>query len=132
MKRETLPRGVALTAGFFVLSGILELALSVMEVHPLRFWPIWEALGRGLAHLLLAAGLLGQRSVCRSLAMIYCLAAVITYGIVLGLALAHAPVRIPNSVVLLSIVQVPACALLLPYLRSSEARLFFTKPLFGR
>ena len=41
-----------------------------------------------------------------------------TYAVVLALALAGAPVRFPPSVVVLSLLQVPSCALLLPWLRS--------------
>jgi hypothetical protein len=63
--------------------------------------------------------------------MVYCIAAVVTYGIALALAFAEAPVRFPPSVVLQSLYQVPSCLLLLPYLRSPDAAAAFPRPLFG-
>jgi hypothetical protein len=63
--------------------------------------------------------------------MVYCLAMLTTYGVVLGMALAHAPVNIPDSVKLQSLLQVPSCALLLPFLRSARASQLFPRPLFG-
>jgi len=127
-----VPRGIWISAGFFALSGILEIGLGVFEApRPLRFWPVWEALGRGMLCLLLAAGLWSRRAICRSIAMVYCLAALATYAVVLTMALLHAPVRFPPSVVVLSLFQVPSCALLFPFLRSSEARHLFPRPLFS-
>jgi hypothetical protein len=56
-----------------------------------------------------------------------------TYAVVLGLALMHAPgVAFPASVKFQSLIQVPSCALLLPYLRSPRASELYPKPLFGR
>jgi hypothetical protein len=119
-------------AAFFVASGVLEIALSVLEApRPLAFWTVWEALGRGILHFLLAWGLWNRIALCRSIAMIYCLAALVTYGMVLGFALAGEPLRYPNSVRLQSVFQVPSCLLLLPYLRSREAARLFLRPLFG-
>lgn len=127
------PRGIWVSAGFFALSGLLEIGLGAFEAPwPLTFWPMWEALGRGLLCLLLAAGLWSRLAVCRSIAMVYCLAAVVTYAAVLAMALLHAPVRFPPSVVVLSLFQVPSCALLFPFLRSPEASRLFPRPLFGR
>jgi hypothetical protein len=63
--------------------------------------------------------------------MVYCLAAIVTYGAALILALAHAPLRFPPSVVIQSLYQVPTCVLLLPYLRSPNASVAFPRPLLG-
>lgn len=128
-----MPRGIWVSAAFFALSGLLEIGLGVFEApRPLAFWPIWEALGRGLLCLLLAGGLWSRLALCRSIAMIYCVAALLTYAVVLAMALLQAPVRFPHSVVVLSMFQVPSCALLFPFLRSPEARHLFPRPLFGR
>jgi hypothetical protein len=123
-------RGVAAAAAFFALSGVLEILLSLWELPaPPRFWPAWEAVGRGVLHFLLAAGLWSRFAFCRSVAMVYCLAALVTYAIVLVLALGQAPLRFPASVVVQSLFQIPSCALLLPYLRSAEASRVFRRPL---
>ncbi len=128
-----IPRGIWTSAAFFAMSGLLEIVLGVFEApRPLTFWPIWEALGRGLLCLLLAAGLWSRLALCRSIAMIYCVATVVTYAVVLAMALLQEPVRFPPSVVVLSTFQVPSCALLFPFLRSPEASRLFPRPLFGR
>jgi hypothetical protein len=130
---ERAPRGVWVPAAFFVGGGILELATAAYEApSPLRFWPLWEALGRALMHFLLAAGLWRRIALCRSIAMVYCLAVVPTYAAALALAWAGAPFRFPPSVVVQSLYQVPSCVLLFPFLRSTEASLLFTRPLVGR
>jgi hypothetical protein len=127
-----VPRGVFVSAVFFVLAGALDMAVSVSEVgRPLPFWPVWEALGRLVFHLLLAWGLWRRLSLCRWIALVYCIAALATYGVVLLLALAHAPLSFPRSVVIGSLFQVPSCALLWPWLRSAEASLVFRRPIFG-
>lgn len=126
------PTGVWVSAAFFALAGLLDLVLSVLEApRPLPFWPVWEAVGRLIFHLLLAWGLLRRLAVGRWIALVYCLAALVTYGVALLLALADAPVRFPQSVILGSLFQVPSCALLLPWLRSTAALLVFRRPLFG-
>ena len=61
----------------------------------------------------------------------YCLAAIVTYVIAVGLALAHAPLRFPSSIVVQSLFQVPSCVLLFPFLRSPAASALFPRPLFG-
>lgn len=127
------PRAVWLTAGFFVVAGLLEAGLAVWEAaRPLAFGALWDATGRGLLHLLLAWGLWCRIALCRSVAMIYCLAVLATYAVVLGLAFAQAPVRFPASVIVKSIYEVPSCALIFPYLRSAEASRVFRRPLIGR
>jgi hypothetical protein len=133
MGTMTTPRGIWVPAAFFAVSGVLEIGLGVADApRPLTFWPIWEALGRGLLCLLLAAGLWSRLALCRSIAMVYCLAAVTTYAVVIGMAFLRAPVRFPLSVMVLSVFQVPSCALLFPFLRSPEASRLFPRPLFGR
>jgi hypothetical protein len=126
-----LPAVVWVPAAFFLVAGLADFALSWRDMSaPRAFWPVWEALGRTIMHGLLAAGLLRRSSLCRSIAMVYCLASIATYAVALGLAWAHAPVRFPDSVVLQSLLQVPSCALLLPFLRSPQASAAYTRPWF--
>jgi hypothetical protein len=126
------PVGVSVTAGFFALGGFIEIVLAVIELpRPMPFWPAWEALGRSLLYLILAAGLWRRIAVCRSIAMVYCLAALATHAFVLALAFGQAPVRFPTSVFVHSLYEVPSCALLFPYLRSPRAAVLFPRPLFG-
>jgi hypothetical protein len=129
---SSAPRGVWVCSGFFFVSGLAEIGLSLYEApHPLTFDIVWQALGRGLLHFLLAWGLWRRIALCRSIAMVYCIAAVVTYAAALALALAQAPLRFPPSVVYQSLYQVPSCVLLLPYLRSPIAAALFPRPLFG-
>jgi hypothetical protein len=127
------PAGVWVSSGFFAVGGLLEIVLGVLELpQPMSFWPLWEALGRSLLYLMVAAGLWRRIALCRSIAMVYCLAALATHAFVLALALSHAPVRFPTSVFVHSLYEVPSCALLFPYLRSPRASALFPRPLFGR
>jgi len=127
------PTGVLVSALFFAACGVLELGLGVHEApRPLEFWPVWEALGRAILFWLLALGLWQRLALCRTVALVYCLAALVTYAVVLALALWGAPLRFPISVVVSSLFQVPSCALLFPYLRSPEASFLFPRPLFRR
>jgi hypothetical protein len=120
------------SAAFFAGCGVLHLVLVLREApRPLPFWPVWEALGRSIFYWLLAAGLWRRLALCRSIAIVYCLAALVTYAAALLLAFAQAPLQFPDSVVLSSLVEVPSCALLFPYLRSGEASAAFPRPLFG-
>ena len=64
--------------------------------------------------------------------MVYCLAALVTYLVAIGLALFGAPLQFPSSVVVQSLYQVPSCALLLSYLRSPRAAELFPRPLISR
>jgi hypothetical protein len=131
---ESPPRPAGLTAAcaFFALAGALELGLSLVELpRPWSFWPAWEALGRSLLYVLLSWGLGRRIAVCRTIALVYCLAAVILYATVVGLALSQAPLRFPTSLVVQSLFQVPSCVLLFAYLRSPQAGTVFTRPLFG-
>ena len=92
---------------------------------------MWEALGRLIFHLLLAFGLLRRLRLCRQVAVVYCLAALATYAFAVTMALAGAPLRFPRSVIVGSLLEVPSCALLLPWLRSAQAAACFGRPLFG-
>jgi hypothetical protein len=133
MQTRPTPTGILVSALFFAVSGLLELGLGVLEApRPLPFWTVWEALGRAILYWLLAAGLWHRLALCRQVAVIYCLATLVTYGIVLGLAFGLAPLQFPSSVVVSSIFQVPSCALLFPYLRSGEATLLFQRALFPK
>ena len=49
----------------------------------------------------------------------------------ISVAKGSAPVRFPDSIVWESLYEVPSCALLLPYLRSSRASALFPRPLIG-
>ena len=125
--RSPLPLAAHLCAGFFVLSGVLEMAFPWVEDPTAG--GLWSGAGQALLHWLLAAGLWGRLALCRVLALVYCLAALVTYGVVLALALARAPVLFPESVILMSLVQVPSCAVLFPWLRSPAALVAFPRPL---
>lgn len=126
------PPGVRLSVAFFLVSGVLEIALALRDApRPVPFATAWQATGAGLLHFLLAWGLWKRIAFCRSVAMVYCLAAIVTYVIAVGLALAHAPLRFPSSVVVQSLFQVPSCILLFPFLRSPAASALFPRPLFG-
>lgn len=127
------PALVQVSVLFFVVAGVLEVALPLAtDPGAATFAKIWEATGRGTLDLLVALGLSRRIAICRSIAMVYCLAALATYGAVLVLAFAHAPFRFPVSIVLSSLFEVPSCALLYPHLRSAEASILFCRPLFTR
>ena len=130
MTETRLPHGVRWAAFFFAANGLAHLGLTLAELpRPLAFWPVWQALGNGLLYALLAVGLMRRLALCRSVAMVYCLATLVTYAVVMAMAFGHAPLAFPRSIVVSSLFEVPSCALLLPYLRSSEAALFFRRPL---
>jgi hypothetical protein len=124
--------GASLAIAFFALSGALEIVLAFADAPRPGIGALWEALGRALLHGLLAAGLWRGYALCRTLAFVYSLAALVTYAVVLALALLGAPARFPPSVVVQSLVQVPSCALLVPWLRSPAAARAFPRPLLGR
>jgi len=127
------PRGVWITTGFFIVSGILEIATSLADgPGSLSFMRVWEVLGRGLLHFVIAAGLWRRVALCRSIAIIYCVATVLTYVVALGLAFTQTQLRFPPSVVIQSLFQVPSCVLLTPYLWSPRAAELFGRPLFGK
>jgi hypothetical protein len=125
-------RAALLAVAFFAVSGALEIVLAFADAPWPRREALWEVLGRALLHALLAAGLWRGYALCRTLAFVYCLAALVTYAVVLALALGGAPFRFPPSVVVLSLVQVPSCALLVPWLRSPAAARAFPRPFVGR
>jgi hypothetical protein len=127
---DPLPPGVRWAVLFFVSNGFADVVLTLGELpRPFAFWEVWQALGSGLLYVLLALGLWRRFALCRSVAMVYCLASLVTYAAVLAMALAQAPFAFPRSVFFSSLFEVPSCALLLPYLRSAEAALFFRRPL---
>jgi len=119
---DVLVRSVAETYGALVFLDAPRPALGTL----------WEALGRAVLHLLVAAGLWSGLALCRALAFVYALAALVTYAAVLALALAGAPLRFPPSVIVESLLQVPSCVLLLPWLRSPSAARAFSRPVLGR
>ena len=130
--RQAVPTGVWVTAGFFAAGGVLHLGVALHDLpRPLALWAVWGAVGRALLSMLLAWGLWRRIALCRSVAMVYCLAVLTTDLVVLGLAFARAPVRFPDAVVWESLYEVPSCALLLPYLRSSRAAALFPRSLIG-
>jgi hypothetical protein len=132
MDRQEVPTGVWVTAAFFAAGGLLHLGVTLHDLpRPLALWAVWGAVGRALLNVLLAWGLWRRIALCRSVAMVYCLAVLTTDLVLLGLAFARAPVRFPDSVVWESLYEVPSCALLLPYLRSSRAAALFPRPLIG-
>jgi hypothetical protein len=126
------PGGLLAACTFFAVAGLLELTLSLWELpRPWTFWPVWETLGRALLYVLLALGLWQRKALCRTIALVYCLAAIVLYVAVVGLAVGQAPFRFPPSLVIQSLFQVPSCVLLFAYLRSPRAGAVFTRPLFG-
>jgi hypothetical protein len=130
---DGIPQGVLAASCFFLLAGVLEVVLAVID-RPEQgaFWPIWEAAGRGMLEALVAVGLWRRFALCRVVAVVYCLAALVTYLAVLGFALGGVPARYPATVVVQSLYHIPSCALLLPYLRSARAVAVFARPLWGR
>lgn len=131
MQARSAPTGVLLSGLFFAVCGVLELGLGLLEApKPLTFWPVWEALGRAILYWLLGAGLYHRLALCRSIALVYCLSAVVMYPVILVMAILQAPLEFPLSVVVSSLFQVPSCALLFPYLRSAQALVLFPRPLF--
>ena len=128
--RSLPPPGVWVPAAFFAVSGLLDCALTVLGPEEADFDAVWRAMGRGLASGLLALGLWHRRALCRSVALVYCMASVLTYTTVLALALTRQPLRFPVSVVVGSAFEIPSCVLLYFYLRSSRAARYYTAPLF--
>jgi hypothetical protein len=127
------PPGVWLSALFFAVSGVLEILLAVHDApHPVPFTTLWQATGTAVLHFLVAWGLWRRIALCRSVAMVYCIAVVLTYLTALALALGQAPLRFPAYVVVQSLFQVPSCVLLFPFLRSPAASALFPRPLLGR
>jgi hypothetical protein len=126
------PAAASLAVAFFALCGVLEIALAFADAPRPGFATLWEATGRALLPALLAVGLWRGFALCRTLAFVYSLAALVTYAVVLALALGGAPARFPPSVVVQSLLQVPSCALLLPWLRSPAAARAFHRPLLDR
>ncbi len=128
-----VPRGVWLTAAFFAVSGGLDVVTSVAEApHPVPFLTLWDILARGFMHVVIAYGLWRRIALCRSVALVYCLATLVMYAFALGFAFAKAPLHFPPSIIIQSAFQVPSCVLLVPFLRSEQAASLFPRPLLGR
>jgi len=130
MSEQHGSRPVVLAAAFFVAAGLLEIGLGWTGArHTSDHWRLWEALARGGLDLLVALGLSRRFAICRTIALVYCLASVTTYAAVLALALGQAAFRFPPAVVAQSLFEVPSCSLLILYLRSPRASATFTRPL---
>lgn len=130
MHPATRDPAVWLPAAFFASSGLLELGLQAWEApRPLTFWPLWQGLGHALLGLLLAAGLLRRIALCRTLALVYCLAALVTWPIVVAFALAGAPFTFGRGLIVRSLFEFPACGAMWPFLRSPRAAALFDQPL---
>lgn len=121
------------TAGFFLIGGLLHFGTFLYEATaPLSLEATWQAVGSSLLSLLMAAGLWRRLALCRSVAMVYCLAVIVTDLIALALALGRAPLQYPLSLVIQSAFEVPSCLLLLPFLRSPGAGVLFNRRLSAR
>jgi hypothetical protein len=130
MNEPERSRGVTLAAGFFAAAGLLEIGLAwAGSGSPIHFWRLWEGLARGGLDILVGLGLSRRLAICRTIALVYCLASLTTYAVVLALALGQAAFRFPLPVVAQSLFEVPSCALLFVYLRSPQASAAFTRPL---
>jgi hypothetical protein len=126
------PAGLYWSTGFFVAAGLLELLLPATTDPGARtFVRLWEAAGKATLDFLVAAGLWKRLALVRSVAMVYCLGAILVYAAALALAFAGAPFRYSQALVIASLFEVPSCALLYPWLRSAEAGSVFTRPLVG-
>lgn len=128
---STRPRALVLAVSFFTLSAVLEVALAFVDAPRPTALGLWEAMGRAVLPALLAAGLWQGFSLCRTTALVYALAALVTYAAVLVMAMGGAPVRFPPSVIVQSLLQVPSCALLVPWLRSPAAAHALRRRLLG-
>jgi hypothetical protein len=131
-RSPSTPPGVWLTVVFFAASGVLEILLALHDApRPVPFTTLWQASGTAVLHFLVAWGLWNRIALCRSVAMVYCIAVVVTYLSALALALGQAPLRFPAYVVVQSLFQVPSCVLLFPFLRSPAAAAMFPRNLLG-
>ncbi len=130
MSAEKRSPGLYWAVGFFVVAGVLEVALPALTSpgppSPVR---VWEASGRGTLDLLVALGLWKRLALVRTVAMVYCLGALVTYGAALAFAWASAPFHFSRALVLGSLFEVPSCAVLYRWLRSQTAAAIFTRSL---
>ena len=126
------PAGLYWSTGFFVAAGMLEIVLP-MTTDPgsLTLVRLWEATGKATLDFLVAFGLWKRVALVRSVAMVYCLGAIVAYAAAIAFAWSGAPFRYPWALVIASLFEVPSCALLYPWLRSAEAGSVFTRPLVG-
>ena len=125
------PRGALISAAFFFVSGILDSVLNLLHVgNGVDFTTAWTIVGRGLMSVIVGYGLWHRVALCRSIALIYCLASVVTYSAALALAFSRQPLHFPPAVVVGSAFEVPSCVVLFMYLRSREAATLFVRPLF--
>ena len=124
-------RGAYVAAAFFAFGGVLHFALTLFAgEHPAGFWELWDAAGRGLLGWFVAWGLLRRLSVFRAVASVYCVVMLLTYLCALLLAYTRTPAAFPRSLIGESLYEIPSCALLAPYLLSSEAAQVFSRSLF--
>jgi len=122
---------VLFPAAFFVASGLLDGALSLFASgQPIALGTVWTVTGRSLMNVVVGCGLWRRIALCRSVALVYCLAAVITYAFALLLAYAREPLHFSTALVVSSAFEVPSCVLLFAYLRSPEAAAVFVRPIF--
>ena len=126
------PPGLYWSTGFFVAAGLLEVLLPVTTDPGSRnFVRLWEATGKATFDFLVAFGLWKRVALVRSIAMVYCLGAILAYTAALAFAWAGAPFRYPQALVIASLFEVPSCALLYPWLRSPAAGVLFSRTLVG-
>jgi hypothetical protein len=125
------PRGVFWPAAFFLASGVLDGTLNLVQAGDRAdLTMVWTIVGRSLMSAIVAYGLWHRLALSRSIALVYCLASIVTYGVALGLAFARQPVHFPPAVVIGSAFEVPSCVLLFFWLRSREAAALFVRRLF--
>jgi hypothetical protein len=122
---------VIVPAAFFVASGLLDGALSLFASgQPIGLGMLWTVTGRSLMNVVVGCGLWRRIALCRSIALVYCLAAVITYGFALVFAYTQEPLHFSTALVVGSAFEVPSCVLLFGYLRSPEAAALFVRSVF--
>jgi hypothetical protein len=121
--------GVWAASGFFALCALLEIGAAALAPSP-GFWDLWDASGRSLLYVFVAAGLFRRIWFFRLLAAVYCVVILLTYAAVIVLAYSRTRAVFPTSLIVRSLFEIPSAALLLPYLRSSGASATFSRSFF--